>query len=174
MKRILLVGIMLCLVGTAAAQPVTPMAKPGAGGPRSDLASDAAIRALYADFTAAWNAHDPKKMASFWAIDGDTMEPDGMSAKGRDEVEKHFADEHTSAFKKTELKLTVDSVWFATADVALVDGTYVVVGAVDPNGQELPPRKGLLTSVLIKEDGKWHVAASRSMIPIPLPWRPKQ
>ena len=174
MKRILLVGIVLCLVGTASAQQVTPMPKPGAGGPRSDLANDAAIRALYAEFTAAWNAHDPKKMANFYAIDGDTMEPDGMSAKGHDEVEKHFADEHAAPFKNTELKLSVDSVWFITADVALVDGTYVVLGAVDPNGQALPPRKGLLTSVLIRENGTWHVAASRSMIPIPLPWRPKK
>ena len=107
------------------------------------------------------------------AIDGDLMEPDGMTAKHRDEVEKHFAEEHAGPFKNTELKLTIDSVWFAGADVALVDGTYMVMGAVDPNGQPLPPRKGLLTSVLIKEDGTWHVAASRSMIPIPLPWRPK-
>jgi hypothetical protein len=56
----------------------------------------------------------------------------------------------------------------------MVDGTYMVIGAVDPNGQALPPRKGLLTSVLIKEDGNWRVAASRSMIPIPLPWRPQK
>ena len=28
-------------------------------------------------------------------------------AKGRDEVEKHFADEHAAAFKDTEIKLTV-------------------------------------------------------------------
>jgi len=26
---------------------------------------------------------------------------------------------------------------------------------------------------MIREDGTWHVAASRSMIPIPLPWRPR-
>ena len=108
-----------------------------------------------------------------YAIDGDLMEPDGATAKGRQEVERHYTDEHAMAFKNTELKLTVDSVWFVTGEVALVDGTYLVVGAVDPNGQPLPPRKGLLTSVLIKEDGTWHLAASRSMIPIPLPWRPK-
>ena len=173
MKRILMVAAVLCFAGVAAGQTPAPKAKPGAGGPRSDLANDDAIRGLYAEFVTAWNAHDPKAMASFYAIDGDTMEPDGMNAKGRPEVEKHFAEEHATAFKNTELKLTIDSVWFATADVALVDGTYVVMGAVDPNGQALPPRKGLLTSVLIKEDGKWHVAASRSMIPIPLPWRPK-
>ena len=173
MKRILMVAAVLCLAGIAAAQSGTPMPKPGAGGPRSDLANDEAIRGLYAQFVAAWNAHDPKAMASFYAIDGDTMEPDGMTAKGRAEVEKPFAAEQTAAFKNTELKLTIDSVWFATADVALVDGTYVVLGAVDPNGQPLAPRKGLLTSVLIREHGTWHVAASRALIPIPLPWRPK-
>jgi uncharacterized protein (TIGR02246 family) len=173
MRRILMVAAVLCLAGSALAQSTTP-AKPGAGGPRSDLANDEAIRKRYADFIAAWNAHDPKKMANMFAIDGDTMEPDGVVAKGRPEVEKHFATEHGGAFKNTELKLTVDSVWFINADTALVDGTYVVLGAVDANGQPLPPRKGLLTSVLIREDGTWNVAASRSMIPIPLPWRPKQ
>jgi len=174
MKRILMVVAVLCVAGSAVAQSKTPVVKPGAGGPRSDLANDDAIRAVYAEFVAAWKAHDTKKMASMFAIDGDTMEPDGVVAKGRPEVEKHFASEHTGAFKNTELKLTVDSVWFINADTALVDGTYVVLGAVDANGQPLPPRKGLLTSVLIREDGTWHVAASRSMIPIPLPWRPKQ
>src|SRR5437667_292909 len=82
-------------------------AKPGAGGPRSDLVNDEVIRKLYADFTAAWNAHDAHKLASFYTIDGDTVEPDGVTAKGRDEVERHFADEHGGAFKNTEIKLTV-------------------------------------------------------------------
>jgi uncharacterized protein (TIGR02246 family) len=174
MKSILLIGAALCLAGTVAAQTGTPKARVGAGGPRTDLMNDETIRKLYAEFVAAWNAHDAKKMAAMYAIDGDLMEPDGMTAKHRQEVEKHFADEHAGAFKDTELKLTIDSVWFAGQDVALVDGTYMVIGAVDPNGQALPPRKGLLTSVLIKEDGQWRVAASRSMIPIPLPWRPKK
>jgi uncharacterized protein (TIGR02246 family) len=174
MHRILMVvAMLLCLAGSVAAQPGTPTPKPGAGGPRTDLVNDEAIRKLYGQFVAAWNAHDPKQMASFYTIDGDTTEPDGMVAKGRDEVQKHFAEEHAAAFKDTEIKLTVDTVWFLAADVALVDGTYIVIGAVDPNGRPLPPRKGLLSSVLIKEDGTWHVAASRSMIPIPLPWRPK-
>jgi uncharacterized protein (TIGR02246 family) len=173
MQRILMMAAVLCVAGTVAAQTATPKARPGAGGPRSDLANDDAIRKSYGEFVAAWNAHDPHKMAAMFAIDGDIMEPDGATAKGRQEVEKHYAEEHAVAFKNTELKLTVDSVWFVSGDVALVDGTYLVVGAVDPNGQPLPPRKGMLTSVLIKEDGAWHIAASRSMIPIPLPWRPK-
>ncbi|MBX3025046.1 SgcJ/EcaC family oxidoreductase [bacterium] len=169
---VLFVAMTLMAVG-AQGQSNTPKPHPGAGGPRSDVANDAAIRALYAEFTKAWNDHDAKRMASFWALDGDTTEPDGMVAKGRAEVEKHFADEQATAMKESTLKLTIDAVWFVTADVALVDGTYVVLNARDPNGQPLPPRKGLVSSVVIREDGAWHVAASRSMIPIPLPWRPR-
>jgi hypothetical protein len=76
--------------------------------------------------------------------------------------------------KDSQLKLTIDSVWFVAADVAMIDGSYVVLNARDPNGQPLPPRKGLVSSVLIREHGgTWQVAASRSMIPIPLPWRPR-
>jgi uncharacterized protein (TIGR02246 family) len=172
MKQMLLIAVLLVVAGGVRAQSDTPKPHPGAGGPRSDLANEAMIRKLYADFIAAWNAHDPKKMASYWALDGDTIEPDGMVAKGRAELEKHFAEEQATAMKDSTLKLTVDAVWFVTADVALVDGTYVVLNAHDPNGQPLPPRKGLVSSVVIHEEGTWHVAASRSMIPIPLPWRP--
>lgn len=168
-----LFAVVALAAGGVGAQPHPTRPHPGAGGPRSDVANDAAIRTLYAEFTKAWNDHDAKKMASFWALDGDTVEPDGMIAKGRAEVEKHFADEQAAAMKDSTLKLTVDAVWFVTADVALVDGTYVVLNAQDPNGQPLPPRKGLVTSVVIREDGTWHVVASRSMIPIPLPWRPR-
>jgi uncharacterized protein (TIGR02246 family) len=175
MRQVLLIVAVLLAVGAGAtqAQTNTPRAHPGAGGPRSDLAADAAIRKLYAEFTAAWDAHDPKKMASYWALDGDVTEPDGMVAKGRNEVEKHFATEQEAAFKDSTLKLTIESVWFPSAEVAMVDGSYMVLNALDPNGQPLPPRKGLVSAVLIKEDGTWHVAASRSMIPVPLPWRPR-
>lgn len=170
---LMLFAVLLLAVGGAQAQSTTPRPHPGAGGPKTDLAHEKEIRQLYAEFTAAWNAHDPKKMASFWTVDGDLIEPDGMVAKGRGEVEKHFAEEQSTAMKESELKLVVDSVWFVTWDVALVDGSYVVLNARDPNGQPLPPRKGLVTAVVLHEGDQWHVAASRSMIPIPLPWRPR-
>jgi uncharacterized protein (TIGR02246 family) len=172
-QGLILVAVLVAVAGSAQAQPGTPKPHPGAGGPRSDMVHDAEIRKLYADFAAAWNAHDPKKMASFWTLDGDLVEPDGMVAKGRAEVEKHFVDEQATAMKDSELKLVIDSVWFVTGDVALVDGSYVVLNAKDPNGQPLSPRKGLVSAVVLHEDDTWHVAASRSMIPIPLPWRPR-
>jgi len=138
---------------------------------RPDQVNEAAIRKLYADFTAAWNRHDPDAMTAMWTIDGDHLDPDGRMVKGHEEIEALLRTQHTTVFKDTTLDLDIDAVWFVTGNVALVDGTYALIGARDPNGNELPVRKGHLTSILLKEQDHWNIAASRLMIPAPLPWR---
>jgi uncharacterized protein (TIGR02246 family) len=142
------------------------------GGVRSDEKNEEAIRALYKSFTEAWNRHDPAALAMMWALDGDHAEPDGHHADGRDAVLDLLTKQHGSVFKTTELTLTIEDVWFVTENVALVDGTYALTGIVAPDGTQLPPRKGNLTSVLLFENDKWWIAADRLMIPTTLPWRP--
>ncbi|HVO24528.1 MAG TPA: SgcJ/EcaC family oxidoreductase [Candidatus Margulisiibacteriota bacterium] len=170
MRQLLIVVALASVAATAVAQ--TPAAKSDAGRLKSDVANEEAIRKLYDQFVAAWNKHDTKAMAAMWVEDGDDVEPDGNVAKGRGDVEKLLAMEHSSVMKNTKLALTIDSVWFITANVALVDGTYEVTGVVAPDGKELPPRKGRLSSIFLQERDKWWIAASRLMIPEKLPWRP--
>jgi uncharacterized protein (TIGR02246 family) len=170
MRQLLIVVTLTCLAATAVAQ--TPGAKSDAGRLKSDVVNEEVIRKLYNQFVAAWNKHDPKAMAAMWVEDGDDVEPDGNVAKGRGDVEKLLAMEHASVMKNTKLTLTIDSVWFITGNVALVDGTYEVAGIIAPDGKQLPPRKGRLSSIWLQERGKWWIAASRLMIPEKLPWRP--
>lgn len=141
------------------------------GGTAADVKSQQEIRDLYSDFVKAWNEHDVETMASRWAVDGDHVEPDGTIAKGRDEVTELLKRQHEGVFKNTKLDLTVKSVWMITDKVALVDGTYELSGAVAPDGTAVPPRKGLLTSVLLQEKDTWSIAASRLMIPTALPYK---
>ena len=136
-----------------------------------DRKEEKKIRELYNAFEDAWNKHDVNKMADMWTLDGDHREPDGHMAKGREEVRAVFAKQHASVFKNTVLDLSVEDVWFVTADVALIDGNYTVAGAVLPDGKELPSRKGHLTAVLLKEGDTWGITASRLMIPTQLPYR---
>jgi uncharacterized protein (TIGR02246 family) len=171
MKQLLIVVALVCAAATARA--AAPAVKSDAGKLKSDVENEAKIRKLYEQFVAAWNKHDPKAMAALWVEDGDDVEPDGNVAKGRDEIEKLFTLEHKSVMKNSKLALTVNSVWFITATVALVDGTYELDGIVAPDGKAIPPRKGRLSSILLYERDRWWVAASRLMIPAPLPWRPK-
>jgi hypothetical protein len=44
---------------------------------------------------------------------------------------------------------------------------------VDSDGTPIPPREGLLTSVLLQEKSTWSIFASRLMIPTALPYKPK-
>lgn len=143
------------------------------GGTTADVKSEAAIRKLYAEFEGAWNRHDVPTIASRWAIDGDHVEPDGTMAKGRDQVTALLTRQHSGAFKDSTLKLKVLSVWIMSDTVALVDGSYELSGAKAPDGSAVPTRKGYLTSVLLLDKKDWAIAASRLMIPIALPYKPR-
>jgi uncharacterized protein (TIGR02246 family) len=164
-------GLAVAVLALACGSTGSALAKSNEGSIRSDLVNEGAIRELYSKFTAAWNKHDVKAMAAMWAIDGDHVEPDGRVAKGREAVTKLLAAQHTTVFKNSKLALTIEDVWFITGDVALVDGSYEVTGIRAPDGKEIPPRKGHLTAVLLKEQNSWWIAASRLMIPAPLPYK---
>lgn len=141
------------------------------GGTTADVKNEKAIREVYADFANDWNKHDVAKLAARWAIDGDHVEPDGTVAKGREAVTALLTKQHASVFKNSTLELKVNTVWIMSDTVALVDGTYELSGAVLPDGTAIPPRKGLLTSVLLLDKGNWAIAASRLMIPTSLPYK---
>jgi len=141
------------------------------GGISTDLKNEKLIRRMYEDLVEAWNRHDVPALANLWAIDGDHLEPDGTRAKGRDSVAKLFRHQHDTFFKDSVLDMNLEDVWFHGDDLSIVDGTYELRGARLPNGSELPARRGRFTSVLIYEGGHWQVAASRLMIPIPLPYK---
>ena len=141
------------------------------GGAATDLENEKTIRQLYADFVTTWNKHDAAGLAKMWALDGDHLEPDGTMVKGRKAVTEHLAAQHKTVFADTVLSLTISDVWFVTDTVALVDGGYGISGIRAPDGRELPKRSGLLTAILLKENGQWWIAASRLMIPTTLPYK---
>jgi len=171
MKKSVVVLAVLCVAALARGGADESRWRAFPGNLRSDNANEEQVRKLYDGFAAAWNRHDAKTMAAMYAIDGDYLDPDGRMARGREEVEKLFTAGHAVIFAKSHLTLKVDSVWFITSQVALLDGSYDVTGVRDPDGKALPPRKGHLTSVLLKERGQWEIAASRLMVPVPLPYR---
>lgn len=164
---------MVLLVGVFSAAAATPAGAFGMGaGTAEDVRNERDIRALYDEFEAAWNRHDAKAMAVMWAVDGDHVEPDGQIVKGQPEVAGLLERQHTGVFGSTQLDLHIDTVWFISGSVALVDGTYRVTGIRTPDGKELEPRNGRLTSVLLKEKEQWLIEASRLMIPTALPYKP--
>jgi uncharacterized protein (TIGR02246 family) len=169
MKRLMVTAALSLL--SVAVLPVLARAQSNVASIEYDRQEEKKIRALYNAFEDAWNAHKVDAMADMWALDGDHQEPDGHLAKGREDVRALFRRQHESVFKTTVLDLSIETVWFITADVVLVDGKYSLVGIVAPDGKDLPGRQGHLTAILLKEGPTWQIAASRLMIPTSLPYK---
>ena len=151
--------------------PVLVRAQSNVASIEYDRKEEKKIRALYNKFEDAWNKHDVNTMADMWALDGDHREPDGHEANGREEVRALFTKQHQSVFKNTVLDLSIEDVWFITAEVGLVDGVYNLAGVVLPDGTEIPTRNGHLTAILLKTHDSWEIAASRLMILAQLPYK---
>jgi uncharacterized protein (TIGR02246 family) len=120
-----------------------------------NAASEAAIRKLSADFAEAWAKDDAKVMASFWAADGDLINPWLRVAKGPAEIEKLFQEEHSTIFKGTTYGLKVTGVRFLGPDVAI--------------GSPPPMAPHHVTLVLQRRAGKWWIEAARPVIAPPAP-----
>ena len=158
MKRMFLGAAVLALCLPAHAQTA------------GNAAGESAIRKLSADFAAAWAKDDAKAMASFWAPDGDLINPWLRVAKGPAEIEKLFQDEHSTIFKGTTYGLKVTGVRFLGSDVAIGDWESTITGMKGPDGSVLPPMPPHhVTLVLQRKAGKWWIEAARPVIAPPPP-----
>jgi uncharacterized protein (TIGR02246 family) len=140
------------------------------GGGPTGSAEDAAILKVHQDFAASWNKHDYKAMAAIFADDADLINPIGRVAKGKAEIEKLYMDEQTTGFRGS--RFTSDckaGVRVVKPDVAVVTCAFEVTDAKLPDGNRMPPLKGLYTATMIKVNTKWRVVAGRPMIPFAPP-----
>jgi len=155
MKRFLVVSLLLLLALPGSVAKMKAQAKDEAG-----------IRKVFAEFAEAWAKDDAKGMASYWAADGDLINPQGKRANGRAEIEALLADEHATMFKGTQITFGEGTIHFVKPDVAVFTTTYEVPGA---HGPDMIAKGGLLTAVMVKKNGKWWTLSARPMVPLPPP-----
>lgn len=100
-------------------------------------------------FVRAYNAGDAKALAALFTEDAEASDARGDVVKGRDAITALFA----AIFEESpgsKLEVTVDSLRFPTADVALETGRTIVTPA---DGGA--PERGRYTVLFVKKDGKW-------------------
>ena len=90
--------------------------------------------------------------------DADQQQTSGAMRRGRDAVVTgSLTTQRSTGGKRT---ITVDSVRFVAADVAIADGRYDSVGRADGTNRHM-----LTSIVLRREAGSWKIAAIRNMLP---------
>jgi len=133
-----------------------PVAAGAQAGDRS--ADEAAIRGVIKAFIDTREKNDPAGLAALLTADVDQRQTSGNVRSGRDAVVSGtMATQQSTGGSRT---ITVDSLRFVGADVAIADGRYDSVGRSDGTDQKM-----LTSMVLRREGGAWKIAAIRNMLP---------
>ena len=122
------------------------------------VADETAIRAVVNAFLDTRDKNDPVALAALMTADVDQQQTSGNVRRGRDAVVKgSLATQQSTGGKRT---ITLDSIRFVTADVAIADGRYDSVGRADGSDRHM-----LTSMVLKREGGAWKIAAIRNTLP---------
>jgi uncharacterized protein (TIGR02246 family) len=120
-----------------------------------------AIHSNQAAYVKAFNAGDAKGTAGFWALDGEFVDADGKSFKGRSAIEKEFASFFAES-KALQLEVSTDSIRFVSPGVALESGTSRVT-----HGSDGAWNVASYQIVYTKRDGRWQFASVRELARVP-------
>jgi uncharacterized protein (TIGR02246 family) len=116
---------------------------------------ETALRKIQAAYVKAFNTGDAKALAAFWAPDGEFVDAEGKSYRGRSAIEKEFTDFFAKE-KGMALEITSDTLRFVSPTVALESGTARVTRLADGASN-----MAAYTIVHTKRDGLWLMASVR-------------
>ena len=133
-----------------------------------DSAARTEIESLNHAWVAAWNAHDPGKMADVWS-EAELVNPFGLKAHGRAELEKLFAAEQHGVMKGSTFAIVSNSIRQISRDVAVQDMDIAITGMVGPDGKALPVFRPHSFEVLVRKGGHWRVEYVRAYAVQPTP-----
>jgi ketosteroid isomerase-like protein len=157
MRILLFVTLMVCLAFAFCAPPPEPEPEPEAAPePVFDQAAEeAAIRKANEERTAVYNVRDANAYMAFFDEDcttGWTSGPCLADIKESGDFPEQSSDAQAQILEQGD-------VAFITPEVAILRDSWEGSGALDENGEPLPPRSNQRASVFVKKQGKWLIAA---------------
>jgi uncharacterized protein (TIGR02246 family) len=128
--------------------------------PAQTVEDEAAVKAVVARYVDAREKRDAAGIEAVFTKDADQLVSSGEWRKGRESVVRGtLASSESTGGRRT---ITVESVRFVTADVALADGRYEISGMA--GGQS---RHMWSTFVITRGTDGWRIAGIRNMLPAP-------
>ena len=127
----------------------------------SEQEDERTIRSMVDQAIIRLNRGDVSAVADLWAEDADYVGVDGKLTKGRSQILSLFRQMKTGAGQQSA---TIEQIRFVTPELATVDGSWIVTGARDAAGKELPAIKGRGFELLQKKNGSWKFIATREMV----------
>ena len=106
-------------------------------------------------FAAAFAQQDATAIATLLAAEGMFLTLTGITAETREDVRHAMTQEFNGIFSQSRLVTGKGAVQPLCPDTALVTQRYVVTGAVDETGADLPRFAALLVAVLRNQNDAW-------------------
>ena len=131
-------------------QPPAPNAKQAAR-------DEGAIRDVVKEYVAARERADAPALAALFADGADQLTSSGDWRKGRDEIVRGTLE--SSRRTSGTRTITLETIRFPAAGVALADGRYEIAGGQDGT------RRMWTTFLLVRTSDRWRIAAIRNMLP---------
>jgi len=128
--------------------------------PAQTSSDEAAVRDVVARYVNAREHSDEKAIAALFTADADQLVSSGEWRKGRDAVVRGtLASSQSTGGTRT---ITVESVRFLGADVALADGRYDIAGTASGETRHM-----WTTIIVHRTPAGWRITAIRNMLPAP-------
>jgi uncharacterized protein (TIGR02246 family) len=118
-------------------------------------ADEEAIRKTTADFVKAVEKGDAKAVAAFWTEEGEYIDGEGTTLRGRAAIETAYA-KTFAKIKKLKLEITVESIRFPSKDTAVEEGY-----AKSYKGDAEHPTASRYSVLHVREGDRWLVAVLR-------------
>jgi uncharacterized protein (TIGR02246 family) len=116
---------------------------------------EAAIRKSTAEFIKAAEKGDAKAVAAAWTEEGEYINEDGTTLRGRAAIEAAYAKAFAKK-KNVKLEINIDSIRFPSKDTAIEEG---YAKSYKPNAEN--PTSSRYSVLHVREGGKWLMAVLR-------------
>jgi len=119
-----------------------------------------------------WNRHDMTAHTALFHPDADFVNVLGKRMRGRTEIDAIHQNLHRTIFRNSVLRSEGHTVRFLSPVVAIVHLNWQMTGAEGVQGwQPAATRHGIMTWVLVEQNGSWLIIASHNTdsVPVPMP-----
>jgi uncharacterized protein (TIGR02246 family) len=113
----------------------------------------------------AYNAGDAQAYAAIYALNGSHTYANGITHRGRNEIEEGLIEAFAGPMKGTQMKITPQVIQFVTDNIAVEEASFVLTGLKMPDGTEVPPVNGVCLAVYQKQEKEWYAFAVQCMVP---------
>ncbi len=135
----------------------------------TSIAASALVDAVISALIDSWNRHDMVAYAAQFHPQADFVNVLGMHWHGRQEIETTHVNLHRTIFRNSILQKEAHAVRFLSSTIALAHVNWQMTGAEGMTGWDVAAvRHGVMTLVLVEDDGQWLITAAHNTDIVPL------